>query len=45
MRKAVVFSNRGADQLHGNHAADQHLCLCYIDSTIPVHQTYEISSL
>ena len=25
MRKFVVFLNRGADQLHGNPAVDQHI--------------------
>ena len=30
--------NKGADQLHGNRAADQHLCFALhrLDSTIPV---------
>ena len=31
MRKA---ENKGADQLGGNHAADQHLCFRYLDITI-----------
>ena len=25
-----MLKNKGADQLHGNHASDQHLCFCYI---------------
>ena len=29
------FRNKGADQLHGTCAADQHLCFCYIYSSIP----------
>ena len=29
-----ICKNKGADQLHGNCAADQHLCFRYIDSTI-----------
>ena len=37
MRKPVfcICENKGADQLRDNHAADQHLCFCYID-TIPL---------
>ena len=30
-----ICKNKGADQLHGNQAADKHLCFCYIDSTNP----------
>ena len=37
--------NKGADQLCGNSTADQHLCFCYIDSTIPLLPKSEISSL
>ena len=40
-----ICENKGADQLHGNYAADQHLCFCYIDSTIPILPKSEISSL
>ena len=29
-----IHENKGADQLHGNHKADQGLCFCYMDSTI-----------
>ena len=38
MRKPAfcIFKNKGADQLCGNCAADQHLCFPYIDSTIPL---------
>ena len=42
MRKPTfcICENKGADQLHGNRAADQHLCFRYIDSTIPLLHTY-----
>ena len=38
VRKADFFlcKNKGADQLHSNCEADQHLCFCYTDSTIPL---------
>ena len=38
MRKPdfCIGENKGADQLHGNRTADQGLCFCYIDSTIPL---------
>ena len=29
-----ISENKGTDQLRGNHAADQHLCFCYIDTII-----------
>ena len=29
--------NKGADQLRSYCEADQRLCLCYMDSTIPLH--------
>ena len=29
MRKFVVFLNRGADQLHGNRAVDQHIFILH----------------
>ena len=29
-----ICENKGTDQLHGYHAADQRLCFCYIDATI-----------
>ena len=46
-RKPVfrICENKDADQLRGNREADQRLCFRYIDSTIPVLHTYEISSL
>ena len=37
--------NKDADQLRGNREADQRLCFCYIDSTIPLLSKYETSSL
>ena len=40
-----ISENEGADQPHGNQAADQHLCFRYIDSTISQLSTSEISSL
>ena len=37
MRKLTfcICVNKDADQLRGNSEADQRLCLCYIDSSIP----------
>ena len=35
MRKSVFFSNRGADQLHGNRAVEQRIFF-YIVGTLPV---------
>ena len=31
-----ICQNKGADQLRSNRAADQRLCFCYIESTIPL---------
>ena len=31
-----ICKTKGADQLCGNHAADQRLCFPYIDSSIPL---------
>ena len=47
MRKPAfcICENRDADQLRGNHEADQRLCFCYTDSTIPLLPKSEISSL
>ena len=39
-----ICENKDADQLRGNREADQRLCFCYIDSTIPLLPKYEISS-
>ena len=47
MRKPAfcICENKDADQLRGNHEADQRLCFRYIDSTISLLSKYEISSL
>ena len=47
MRKPVfcIFEYKDADQLRGNHEADQRLCLRYTDSTIPPLPESEISSI
>ena len=38
VRKQVfrICENKDADQLRGNHKADQHLCFRYMDSIIPL---------
>ena len=40
-----ICENKDADQLRGNREADQRLCFRYMDSTIPLLPTSEISSL
>ena len=47
MRKPALCTgkNKGADQLHGNHAADQRLCFRNIDSAIHLLPKSKISSL
>ena len=47
MRKPdfCICENKDADQLRGNHEADQRLCFCYTDSTILLLPKYEITSL
>ena len=47
MRKPAfcICENKDADQLRGNHEADQRLCFRYTDSTIPLLPKSEISSL
>ena len=47
MRKPTICicENKDADQLRGNHEADQRLCFCYLDSTIPLLSKSKISSL
>ena len=40
-----ICENKEADQLRGNCEADQRLCFCYTDSTIPLLPKSEISSL
>ena len=39
-----ICENKDADQLRGNHEADQRLCFRYIDSTIPLLPKSKISS-
>ena len=39
------LGEKGADQLRSNCEADQHLCFCYTDSTIPLLSKYKISTL
>ena len=39
-----IGENKGADQLRGNHEADQRLRFRYSDSTIPLLLKSEISS-
>ena len=43
MRKSAfcICENKGANQLSSNHATDQYLCFCYIDSTIPLHSKFK----
>ena len=31
-----ILENKGADQLSGYRAADQHICFHYVDSTSPL---------
>ena len=47
MRKTAfcICKNKDADQLHSNCAADQRLCFCYTDNTIPLLPKSEFSSL
>ena len=40
-----IGENKSADQLRSNCKADQHLCFCYTDSTIPLLSKSKISSL
>ena len=40
-----ICENKGADQLRSNREADQRLCFCYTDSTIPPQLISKISSL
>ena len=46
MRKLdfCICENKDADQLRGNREADQCLCFCYTEGTIPLLPTYEITS-
>ena len=47
MRKPAfcICENKGADQLRGYREADQHLCFCFTDGTIPPLSKSEITSL
>ena len=45
MRKPALWENKSADQLCDNCAANQLLCLCYIDSIILLHPKFQSSSL
>ena len=47
MRKTdfLMCENKGTDQLRSNRKADQRLCFCNTDSTIPLFPKSEISSL
>ena len=47
MRKPAfcICENKEADQLRGNREADQRLCFCYIDSTMPLLPKSEVSCL
>ena len=47
MRKPMfcICKNIGAYQLHGNREADEHLCFCYLDSTIPLLTEAEMQPL
>ena len=40
-----IGENKGADQLRSNCEADQRLCFCYSDSTIPLLLKFEIYKL
>ena len=40
-----LSENKDADQLRGDREADQRLCFCYMDSTIPLLPTSKIPSL
>ena len=40
-----ICENKAADQLCGNHTADQRLCFRHTDSTIPLLPKYQISRL
>ena len=47
VRKPTIClcENKDADQLRGNHEADQRLCFRYTDSTVPLLLKSKISSL
>ena len=39
-----IGENKDADQLRGNHEADQRLCFRHLDSIIPLLLKFKISS-
>ena len=39
-----ISENKDADQLRGDREADQRLCFCYSDTTVPLLLKSEISS-
>ena len=43
MRKPA--KNKVSDQLHVNRAADQHLCIRYLDSTVPLLPKFQASAV
>ena len=48
MRKpafCIICENKDADQLRSNSEADQRLCFCYMDSTIPLLSKSEMFKL
>ena len=45
LSSGCLCENKDADQLRGNHEADQRLCFLYTDSKIPLLSESEISSL
>ena len=47
MRKPAfcICENKDADQLRGKREADQRLCFCFTNSTIPLFPKSEISAL
>ena len=47
MRKPTFYicENKGADQLHSNCEADQHLCFRYMERTLPLISKFKISRL
>ena len=44
-QRLCICKNKDADQLRGKRQADQRLCFCYIDSTIPLLSISKISGL
>ena len=44
-QQSAYAKDKYADQLQGNREADQCLCFCYKDSTIPLLSKSKISSL